>query len=92
MLVSLAAQRAVVCADRRRCTWMYETVRPRGGPEQLWLRQAWVVAAVNCLCLPGLAEPDEWVRRGSGQFHALAGGLAADGVGRAFGVTDLRGR
>jgi hypothetical protein len=41
------------------------------------------------LCQPGLAEPMGW--RESGQSHALAGGLAANCVLGALGVTDLGG-
>jgi hypothetical protein len=64
----------------------------RGSPDRPWLLRARVMAAANCLCLPGPAEPDQWVWRGSGQLRTLTGGLAADGVGRASGVTSLRGR
>jgi len=38
---------------------------------------------------PGLAERMGW--RESGQSHALAGGLAANCVLGAFGITDLGG-
>ena len=64
----------------------------RGSRVESWICRARAMAAANCLCLPGPAEPAEWVWRGSGQFHALTGGLAADGVGRAAGVTNLHGR
>jgi hypothetical protein len=37
MLVFLAAQRRLVHADRRRCTWMYETTNETESPmAQLW--------------------------------------------------------
>jgi hypothetical protein len=40
----------------------------RGSPNKPWLLRARVMAAANCLCLPGPAELDEWCGVGQVSF------------------------